>query len=151
VKCHDRPKMPAKRQDARIQAQECIAPNMRGFSLRIDFNAIRNVVQRTLAATIDVISVGVRLFLSVIPSARSQSFAQALPNQLKPITSFQFAPVDRDSHFQTDKELASLVTRGRQRQKTPVSLDTKDRGVLKSLQIESSETPLLPLSTRPRN
>jgi hypothetical protein len=151
VKCHARQKTPVRLQVARSQAQECIASNMRGFSLRIESNATKNVVLRTRAATIADINVGAHSFCVVIHSARLRDFATALPNQLKPITSLRFAQADRDSRSRMDKALASLVTLGRQRQKTPISLDAESRGVVKSLQIEMLETPLLAPSTRPRN
>jgi hypothetical protein len=79
-------------------------------------------------ATIASTRNGARSSLNVIRFARLRDCAAALPNQLKPITSFQFVRAAEDLRFRMDKALASVATHGRRRQKTPISLDAKSRG-----------------------
>jgi len=140
--CHVQQKPLAKLQAARTQARECIAPNIRSLRLRIGSNATKNVVLRTLAATTNDISVGARLFSSVIRSAESQSFAADMRNQLKLITRLQSVGAEKDSRSQMVKALANPVIRGRRRQKTPIFLEAKGRGYEISTNRKPGNPPL---------
>jgi hypothetical protein len=128
VKCQDLQKTLAKLQVARSPAGECIAPNTRSFVTKIASQGTKSAAQRIRVATIVNIRSGARLSFAVIHYARSRDFAAALPNQLKLITSFQFAPAANVSRSQTDKALANLAILGRRRQKTPIFHEAKGRG-----------------------
>ena len=139
--CRVRQKARVKRQAAGIRRAENTAENMLAFLSKIGISVTRNAELLLRAAmTLNTVN-GAHSSSNVIRFVRSRRFAVALPNQLKPITSFQLAQAARALTSQTDKEPAKPITLGRRRQKTPISLDTKRWGEVNPCKFKALKPP----------